>query len=149
MNILVEYNDDFTAFYDASTEEQWAKSALHILKERDDMGTYHEPQEPQKPEEPDPEVLAKLPASLRSQYERPTTTYRRDLKRYRLDKEWYDNMRACVDGLDLSIVERRNKAGVVLWRAPRAWLLLDQRCDYEYERVEVERVIAPDPAATS
>ena len=103
--------------FDASTDKQWARSALALLTERYNEGQYEEPEKP----EPDDDSIW--------------------MRQYRADKIWYDQMKTVVE--NKVTADRWYETGEYL---PLAWWLLLQRSDhsiYEYEEVQLIETETP------
>lgn len=125
MEILVLHGKHGDYYYDASTPEALAESAFKVLKMHYDQGYYFEPDEP-LPREilSDDEIVAIESEELRNYAKRQQINYKRHLAQYEIEKEEWD---AIVDTVEN---ERKEKA----------WAILDNRSDAEYESVSIERV---------
>lgn len=122
--ILIAKEKHSTRYFDASTPELLAESAFKLLKERWDDGYWYELDDPPKEKEVlSEEQIAALPTeSLRNQESQKRKNYLREVYNWQSDEKQYLSIKDCVEnGL-------KN----------RAWKLLQNRSDYEYENVELE-----------
>lgn len=143
--VLVAQEDDYTQYLDASTEEAWATSSLHLLTERYESGwCYYEPEPLSKDHEAavnmTNEEIEKLPTEeLKLKARQDRNRYKTIYREYLEDKKWWDAMVTVVKNKDDSVVVfasgKRNER-----RVPRAWMLLQERNDHEYEFVEIENI---------
>jgi hypothetical protein len=131
-------------YYDASTPEQWARSALAILTERFNQGYwYNDPGE--KPAEPNgylsKEQIEAMEEPYREQAVKIHNSHVRNLRWYREEAEQYATIKRIVEEQDASLVT----VGRGRWerQAPAAWGPLADRSDGEYERVGLETVKCP------
>lgn len=142
--ILVVNEDDYTQYLDASTDEVWATSALYLLTTRHNLGyVYHEPELSTDVEAAlkiTDEDIEQLPTeSLQLKARQDRNQAQQEHRVYLADKKWWDAMEEVVDNQDDSLVTlakgKRHEQ-----RVPRAWLVLRERNDYEYENVELENI---------
>jgi hypothetical protein len=122
--ILIAKEKHGTRYFDASTPELLAESAFKLLKERWNDGYWYYLDDP--PEDKDvlsEEQIAALPTeSLRNQESQKREYFLREQRDWEYLAEKYRAIKDCVEnGL-------KN----------RAWKLLQNRSDYEYENVELE-----------
>lgn len=122
--ILIAKEKHGTRYFDASTPELLAESAFKLLKERWDDGYWYCLDDP--PEDKDvlsEEQIAALPTeSLRNQESQKRKNYLRELYNWQDDEEEFLAIKDCIEN------ELKDKA----------WKLLRNRSDYEYENVELE-----------
>ena len=147
--ILVESKHD-SYLLDASTENEWARSALWLLTHNAEEGCYYEPEPLSDDEErmlriTDEEIAALPSEILREQAAQERKTSQKMEKEHKEEKRWWDEMKKVVEEQSLRIdtygAGTRHER-----REPRAWTLLRERSDYEYERVSLENiegVVAP------
>ncbi len=124
--ILIAKEKHGTRYFDASTPELLAESAFKLLKERWDDGYWYCLDDPPEDKEVlSEEQIAALPTeSLRNQESQKRKDYLRKLYNWQSDEKQYLFIKDCVEnGL-------KN----------RAWKLLQNRSDYEYENVELEEL---------
>lgn len=176
--VCKEKHGDF--YYDASTDEAFAESALAILTNRWNEGYwYYDPDETDKEtREWRPEILmetvlgedwpgwdvpendrvaainkrsndlkAKMDATADADEKELLALKRKKLSaaveeyKWRRDyRKWYAEAKVVVETQDLST--RSSKSGRFTY--PRAWWLLADRSDHEYEGVELERLQGKD-----
>lgn len=135
-----------TYYYDASTDEAWAKSALKILTDRFSEGYwYYDPRAEKHPFSLDlrskrDELLAitdeqidAIPSEearelLRAKRERARAEQREDAEMI----EEYERIKAVVEAQDDSF-ETVGRS-----REPKAWRLLEARSGHEYEHIELD-----------
>jgi len=155
-SVLVTNEKYGQSYYDASTPELLAASALTILRSRFEDGYwYYEPELPEVHYTDEQkgimnltdEEVAALPAVLRESTEkkRATLLSNRVNREYELDKQWYDSMVALLalpneEAVKQTVVRGRNRYARTL---PAALDLLEQRNDYQYEGFEIFEVITP------
>lgn len=144
--IIVCHEKHETRYYDASTDEAWAKSSLKILTDRFNEGYwYYDPRAEQHPFSLD--LRAKrdeLAAITDDQIEQIPSEDARELLRKKREQaldeqsedaemvEEYERIKAVVEAQDDSF-ETVGRS-----REPKAWRLLEARSDHEYERIELE-----------
>lgn len=139
-----------TFYYPASSDEEWAKSALKILTDRFNDGYwYYDPRQESHPFSLDlrrkrDELLAMtddqieaIPSEdaqrlLREKRERARAEQREEAE----EIDEYERIKAVVEAQDDSM--ETIGRGRYQRREPKAWLLLESRSDHEYERVELE-----------
>lgn len=156
MEILVYYSKHSTDFYDASTDEALAKSALHIIKIMGKEGYYPEPSDPRESKwnplnEGDnltDEQIAALPNdTLRLAATHARKMYRGRLGQYKRELAEWNELQRIIREEDASVkhepfVTSQGKEKVR--KIIPAWDLLYARTDYEYERVELATVWSAD-----
>ena len=149
--IIVCYEKHGEHFWDASNDEEWAKSSLAILTERWDYGwPFYEPEKP-KGDAPEmtitQEEIDALPDGrakelLTEEFEKQKARmnkYERVMQSFERELAEYNEIRRIVEEKDLSFnVYKSRKTGTVLRKEPKAWTALKDRSDYEYCRVELE-----------
>jgi hypothetical protein len=143
--IIVCQEKHGTRYYDASSDEEWAKSALKILSDRlDDGYWYYDPRAESHPFSLDlrkkrDELLAITDEqidAIPSEEARDLLRAKREQARAELREEAdeieeYERIRAVVEAQDESFVT------VGRSREPKAWRLLEARSGHEYESVEL------------
>lgn len=145
-----EKHGDF--YYDATTPEAWARSALEILTERFDSGYHYFDGDPdanhhfvqeQRAKEleasaPDlsDEDLRKLPVEARKPIIRARQRIRDREMEFESDRIFYAAVKEIVEDQDAGMIT----VGHGRWEreVPKAWKLLQERSDYEYEDVSLE-----------
>jgi hypothetical protein len=154
--ILVAHEKHGTYYFPASTLDELSRSALTLLTERLDNGTYRDPgASPWMSDETKDallmaeETIEALPARMATKVKKLRAEARRQQAYHDDDRETYDRIKQFVAAADPTVVVRygKNKDKI----APVAWGLLQARNDYEYERVELETLEVPGlfPAATA
>jgi hypothetical protein len=140
MQIIIAREKHGDYYLDASTPEQWARSALKLLTDRWKEGYYyHEPKEPKEPEGLLPrEEIEALPEPYKREAGLLFNRHIRNRRSYKEEKRLYDEIKYIVETQDTGMITYRN--GRV---EPRAWRILDDRGDHEYEGVELEDVAQP------
>lgn len=153
--IIVADEKHGTYYYDADTPEAWAKSALKILTERFNQGYwYHDPigkpdkhpfsvEERTKREEllaMTDEQIDAIPSDearvvLRKKRQQAQKRHREDERQ----SEEYQRIREVVEAQDDGMIVI-GKGKRYEREEPKAWRLLDDRNDHEYERVSLEDV---------
>jgi hypothetical protein len=122
--ILIAKEKHGTRYFDASTPELLAESAFKLLKERWDDGYWYCLDDP--PEDKDvlsEEQIAALPTeSLRNQESQKRKNYLRKLYDWQDNAEEYKAIENCIENC----------------LKDKAWKLLQNRRNYEYENVELE-----------
>jgi len=151
--IIVAKEKNYTRYLEASTDEQWTKSALALLTERFNSDEwYWDPQEDAEDMSEfavkrrnkegqllgiSEETLAALPAVVQADLRKKID----EVKRGRLDDaeghREHMAIKQVVESQDLSWVGKGSYA------RPKAWALLEQRSGGEYEDVELEDVEIP------
>lgn len=152
--MIVYHGKHSTDYWDATTPELFAASALQILTENFNYGWYYKPDEPKPytaelitaesvnalPDGPVKQAAISEHNRQRAQVDR----YKRDLRDYNEALSWYNEAKRVVEEKDLSSTVLTNRrTGKVIREIPCAWKLLEQRSDYEYERVELETLHMP------
>jgi hypothetical protein len=157
MQIIVAEEKHGTYYYDASTPEAWAWSSLKILTNRFNEGYwYYDPlNQPDQHEfsvkrrQERDELLAmtdeqidaipsdEVRVDVRKKIKRAKADYESD----RSQSEQYERIKAVVEAQDDSLVTVGR--GQFERQEPKAWRLLDERSDHEYERVTIEDVESP------
>lgn len=129
MRILVAKENHGDRYLDASTDEELGKSALKLLKERNALGWMY-------PEvntlfgvlkEPDlsyDQAKALPDGEVQTMALRQWDSFQRKLQYREEYTRWYDRMKTAI----------RTDNGKL------AWLCLQERRDYEYEKVRLEEV---------
>lgn len=122
--ILIAKEKHGTRYFDASTPELLAESAFKLLKERWNDGYWYYLDDP--PEDKDilsEEQISALPTvSLQASEQAKRDWYLAEYEDWRRDEKKYLSIKDCVEN---------NKKD-------KAWRLLQNRRDYEYENVELE-----------
>lgn len=140
MQILICKENDCDRYLDASTPEQFARSALAVLTARYNEGYWYlTPDEIYDPEEPvlGDEQIQALPASLQEDARRHRERQKREGSERAHYKLWYDRMETCVRDQDLSLLGEGEHA------TPVAYRLLLERREHEYEWVELDELEKP------
>jgi hypothetical protein len=146
--ILVAHEKHGTYYYPATTLDELSRSALTLLTERLQNGTYRDPGEsPWISDETkdalamSEETIAALPERMAKEVKRLRQQARRRQLEHDDDRETYERIKRFVDAADPTVMVRygKNKDKI----SPLAWGLLDARSDYEYERVELETLETP------
>lgn len=157
-SVLVTDEKHGNSYYDASTPELLAASALTILRDRFNDGYWY--YEPKAPElnytdeqksimELTDEEIANLPVALRASTEKQRNSLLSNRKgrerEYLLDKQWYDATVALLalpakEAVKQTVVRGRNQYARTV---PTALDLLEQRNDYQYESFEIFEVTTP------
>lgn len=140
-------------YWRADTPEQWAASSLAILTERWNQGWwYHRPKEPaqrdtdeQNASNMTKEQIAALPRDAQLVIRRLRKRMQIQQAAYQMESEWYDRAEKCVADQDRSMVTIGR--GKYAHDEPVAWQLLQDRSDYEYERVTLETLHVAEPVA--
>lgn len=150
MKIIEAQEKHGTFYYNASDPKSWARAALKILTQRDTDGYwYSDPKvfydEGKKFSDLDAafitdEEIAAMPDSMKSEAEAKRGRAKKELKWIENYEAWYKKMRSIVDSQDDSLV---TLSGGTRWEreVPRAWLVLEERKDHQYEWVSVEEVV--------
>lgn len=142
-----------TFHWDASTPEEWAKSSLAILTERWKAGYWYlnpdsdglgdsewatnERAQIAKAKAMSKEAINELPVVARKAVIRILADDRRDSSEDKQHRRWYQQAKQVVENQDLSLITISEGTK---WerQEPAAWRLLEERSDYEYERVSIE-----------
>jgi len=146
-------------YWDASTPEAFAKSALAILTERFTQGWwYHNPDDDDglgksewanKERKQNEIVLAMskeqidvLPDDAKRAVLRRRKETEQQLKENAEARDWYQAAKLVVENQSLATVT----VGRGVWerQIPVAWRLLEERTDYEYESVVLESLLTGD-----
>jgi hypothetical protein len=148
--IIIAKEKDDTRYLDASTDEAWAKSALALLSERFRDGYwYHDPTADMHEfvvarrgarEEliaMSEETLASLPEMAQADLRRKILVAKRDAAEDQKEREQYLEIKQVVDEQDLGWT------GKGRYLKPKAWVLLERRTEYEYERVGLREIEVP------
>lgn len=124
--ILIAKEKHGTRYFDASTPELLAESAFKLLKERWDDGYWYFLDDPPEDKEVlSEEQIAALPTeSLRNQESQKRKSFLREQRDWEYLAKEYRAIENCV----------KNKL------KDKAWKLLQNRSDYEYENVELEEL---------
>lgn len=153
VRILIEHGKHATSYYLVDTLERLDKAALSILRMRHEMGYIYEPEEPynfdKEAYELTDEQLDAIPIeSVRADLTKRRERAQRTLKESEVELREYNELLELLDQ-DSTIYSREvtvrengqyvKKPG----KASKAWEILRDRGDYEYERVELETVTAP------
>jgi hypothetical protein len=151
MQIIVCHEKHGERYYDASTPEAWAKSALAILTDRFNDGYwYHDPRQVTNSFSLErrakmyemllvtDEQIEAIPSDearvvLRKQRRRARAEHQQELEQI----EQYDRIKIAVEAQDRGFFT----VGRDSFQIPVAWDILEDRSDHEYERVELEQVI--------
>lgn len=150
MNIIVCDEKHEPVYWDATTPEAFARSALAILTERwtADGYWYRDPdsdglgdsewavkrrEEQAQALAMSKEEIAKLPLPARQAVFSLRNAARRESAEDVRHREWYARAKACVEAQDLGLIT----VGRGKWarELPVAWDLLCERSDHEYEHV--------------
>jgi hypothetical protein len=148
--IICEEKHD-TAYWDASTPEQFAESALAILTWRwNDGYWYHDPdsdglgssewaekerEQRRKALAMTVEEISALPESAQKAINGLRARAKRESAEDRRHREWYTRAKRVVAEQDTSTVTVGR--GRFAREVPEAWVLLEERSDHEYEHVEL------------
>lgn len=160
--VIVCHEKHDTPQWDASTDEEWAKSALAILTERWNLGYwYADPDEDglgtsdwadKRREEYakalalTPEEIEALPEEAQKSIKYLRTQAKRDSEYDKEHRAWYALAKQVVEDQDLGTYlfgdrttarTKAGKEGRFERHEPKAWVLLEKRSDGEYERVEL------------
>lgn len=150
--IIVEYNDDYTSYWDATTPASWAVNSLAILTQRWEQGHwYQDPDddglgsgewaEKRRQEFKDALALGipeieKLPKAAQETIFSLRKSSKRESRVEQEYRKWYEEAKKVVETQDSSsITVGRNRYER---QVPKAWWLLEARSDGEYERVSLE-----------
>lgn len=160
--IITVYEKHGDYHFDASTSEAFAKNALKILTERWEDDWYDDPNDDGlgygEWANKRREQYAKACALTEEQIEALPDDARKSVKAMRMNakketeydkkhREWYERAQAVVKEQDLGCYtygDRRTcrtkagKEGRYERQVPKAWALLEERSDHEYERVELQ-----------
>jgi hypothetical protein len=137
---MIWHGKHSTEIYDASTPELWAQNCLAILQEMDEYGYFSEwPLD----EEPEVDPLS-MPEPYRAMAERDNATKRQRKAETIENNTHVATIKAVLESKDASMVTRGR--GRLERQEPYAWQLLEERSDYEYERVELVKVRSGPPA---
>lgn len=122
--ILIAKEKHGTRYFDASTPELLAESAFKLLKERwDEKHWYYVDDPPKDKDVLSEEQIAALPTeNLRNSESQKRKIFLRELRNWQDNAEEYKSIENCVKN------KLKNKA----------WKLLQNRSENEYERVELE-----------
>lgn len=152
LGVLVCYEKHGERYWDATSPEALARSALAILTERWKEGYwYSDPDddglgdsewaekrraEIAKARALSREEIEALPTSARQAVISLRRESRQQVERDRRARDWYERAKRVVEEQDLGTVTvGRNRFAR---EVPEAWVLLEERSDCEYERVAVE-----------
>lgn len=146
MHILVVKEKHGTYYFDASTPEKISRAALKILTDRFNGNWYHRPKDESyfwygfdKEIILTPEEIEALPEHLRA----PELKKLKRLESARVEliraQSWYDEVERIVKEQDASYEEIVLKSGRTRLESP-AWNALQDRADYEYEELYLERL---------
>lgn len=161
--IIIAHEKHGTFHFDASTPELLAENALKILTERWNQGYwYSDPdddglgtsdwadkrrEEYAKALALEPEEIEALPEDARKAVLHLRQDAKRDSEYDIKHRKWYERAKAVVEAQDLSCYlygdrktarTKAGKEGRYEREVPKAWSLLEERNDHEYERVELE-----------
>lgn len=147
MNILVCQEKHATVYWRADNPQEWAHSSLAILTRRwNDGYWYYEPEMPERPDHKPEDIKTIQDTEYRQILEQRWKWYQAALAEWNSANDWYSRAKAVVEKQDTSCVT----IGSGKWsrQEPKAWVLLNERSDYEYEYVEIEtlRSARPEPA---
>lgn len=146
MRVIVCHEKHGERYYDASTTETLAASALQILTDRWEEGYwYNDPREyytEEKMRTYTPEEIEALPSNeLKVRAEQQNRRAKDNQRQFDRDLAFYEQVQRVVEQQDLST--RTVGRGRYEREVPIAWDLLQERSDYEYERVELVDVQVP------
>lgn len=124
-SVLIEKGKHGDFYYDATTLEAFQANAWAILKERWDAGYYY-----YKPEKPE---YTGLPVEdIKALKDKDTELYKAAVtkwNRFKNENTYYLQDKAFWDKLE-RVIKNEEKAA--------AWVILDERGDHEYERIDLE-----------
>jgi len=127
-------------YFDVSTDELLTIVSLRLLRERRNDG-YYDPGSPPTGIQRTPEEIAALPADLQAAAQQTNLQTRRQLRQYQQDVEFLAEVELVLVSFDLAAACR--KTGKRGPSYPRAFELLTERNDAEYERVEIPDLSMP------
>ena len=133
MKILIAKEKHETRYLDASTNEAFAKSALKILTERLERGWYLEPRPPKTNLLLSKEEAEALPEPYRTQELKYHKQHKIAHDAYQYELDWYNQMLQVTRAQDTGFTTSK-------YPMPKAWALLADRLDYEYEEIRIEDV---------
>lgn len=140
MNIIVCREKHVTDYWDASTPEAFAASALAILTSRWNQGYwYAHPDEVFTPKYYPREIIEdveSLPESLQAEAIRQNSRAKANQREYEDALLWYIRAETLVQTQNNPPEKTRNGK----YDTNEAWQLLNERSGYEYEGVDLERV---------
>lgn len=147
--ILIAHETDADRYFDASTPDALAAACLKLLTERR-HDYYPEPVAVAGEgfELPSDEVLATLPEDVRRDLKSRAARQRRDEAEAAEYARWWKTMTEVVGVQSLALITLGR--GGLEREEPLAYVLLRERSDYEYERIELvdlESVALPDVGA--
>lgn len=146
MRILIEEGKHSTEYYDVSTNELLAATALKILTERFKQNWYWKPTNPNEQAQHiillTEEQIEKLPEHLQEPERKKLRSKKFQEAEYLRQLEDYQEIERIVKEKDVSITPIKRKNGKVYLELDiPAWNALEARCDYEYEEVRLEKLI--------
>lgn len=141
-DIIVERGKHGNFYWDASTNEAWAKSSLAILTERWNKGYYYnDPGEEPKIDStiPDLEGIKAMPdGPMRDAAVKTYNAWVSRRKRWEREKAFYYAVKDIVEKQVLSLTKHSR------YPEPVAWVALSERFEHEYEGLELERLRTAD-----
>lgn len=147
--VLVEDGKHGRVTHSADTPEEFAEACFNIVKERVEQGYwYDEWPVPTKPFDVlDADQIAALAAEERERAQRKADAYKREVREAQANNDVVKRAKELVENEDKSLIPRVVKPGTpderLLGYETAASRVLDQRKDYEYERVELETLRVP------
>ena len=141
MKVLVWKDKHGTSYYDASTPEALAESALNVLGTMMDIGYYYREEKEFEVPITDEEIEA-MPLKYRDHARKDQSYAKRSILDAKENNDFYDEVKRVLAEHDMSTVTIGR--GKHERQVPIAWNLLDSRSDYEYEYVSLEDVWQPE-----
>lgn len=147
--VLVEDGKYGRVTHSANTPEEFAQACFNIVKERVEQGWfYDEWPVPDKPFDVlDAEAIEALPDDQKVRAQRKADAYRREVREAQANNDVVKRAKELVANNDTTLIPRVARAGTpdekLLGYETAASRVLDQRKDYEYERVDLEELRVP------
>jgi hypothetical protein len=147
--VLVEDGKHGRVTHSANTPEEFAAACFNIVKERVEQGYwYDEWPVPDKPFDVlDADQIASLPEDQQVRAKRKADAYRREVREAQANNDVVKRAKELVAANDQTLIPRVLRPGTpeekLLGYETNASRVLDQRKDYEYERVDLETLRVP------
>jgi hypothetical protein len=120
--VLVFTEKHRTRYFDASTDELLESACLKILRERNELGYYYEPDAPRQEKVTEEDVEAASNDYLKKVAKAQLGRYQMELRRFQQEIDEYHMIKSTLDNNDGKL----------------AYQILQGREDYEYEGMRLE-----------
>lgn len=147
--VLVEDGKHGRVTHSANTPEEFAQACFNIVKERVEQGYwYDEWPVPDKPFDVlDAEAIAALPDDQKARAQRKADEFKARVREAQANNDVVKRAKELVANEDKTLIPRVVRPGTpdekLLGYETNASRVLDQRSDYEYERVDLEELRVP------